>query len=348
MQPRRFLLFAPRRFGPLTSKTANAFIRYRNTEVVAVLDPSQAGKTAQQVLGYGGEIPVVASLTEALVFKPDVLVIGIAPTGGRLDPGWRGDLLQALRQGMEVWNGLHYFLADDPEFRPFRDLIRDLRRPPEKLQVARGIWKKRRSRVLLTVGSDANVGKMTTSLELQRVLQARGLPTLFVGTGQTGIALSGRGVAVDAIVSDFVAGAIEAELEQVDGQTPLIIVEGQGALNHIGFSGVTLGLLHGTMPDAMIFCHQPGRLKNAFGDPIPPVKLLVEWHEALLRPFKPARVLGVSLFLDPVSEGEQAAIIARIRRETGLPVEDLVNQPTGVLASTILEFLHLRPRRGFK
>lgn len=337
-KPRRFLLYAPQRFGPLTSKTANAFLRYRRSEVVAVLDPAQAGKMAEQVVGFGGAVPVVADLHQALQLNPDVLVIGIAPTGGGLDPDWRPDLQAALEAGLEVWNGLHHFLADDPQFQDFAHQIWDLRRPPEELHVARGHWKKRRSRVILTVGSDANVGKMTAAIQLQRGLAAQGVSSLFIGTGQTGIALSGRGVAVDAVVSDFVAGAIEAELDKVDGQAQVLIVEGQGALNHIGFSGVTLGLLHGCLPDAMIFCHQPDRLKNAYGDPIPPLRMLIDWHESLLQPFKPAKVLGVALMLGPGSPGEDAAVKARIRRETGLPVEDLVQDPTGVLIGAIRKF----------
>lgn len=337
---RRFILYAPGdRFHPLGSKTANGLILFREAEVVAIIDECKVRKTAQDVLGYGGAIPIVADVAEALKFDPDTLVVGVAPIGGAAKPEWIPELKKALEAGLEVWSGLHHFLADREEFKPFQHQIWDARRSPKDLKIARGSWQGRKSKIILTIGSDSNVGKMTTALRLQQQLKNMGLNSIFVGTGQTGMMISGRGVAVDAIVSDFVNGATEAEIDKVDGQAPLIIVEGQGAVTHIGYSGVTMGLLHGAMPDAYILAHQPSRLVDDYDLPLPGLKEVINLHEALMRPFKPAKVLGVNLYSKDMSLDESKQACASIAAETDLPVEDMVRSPNGSVAENVLRTL---------
>jgi len=336
---RRFILYAQDRLHPLGSKTANGLILFRQDEVLAIIDGSKAGKTSEEVLGYGGAIPIVADISDAMKFNPDTLVIGVAPIGGAVKPEWVPEIKIALEAGLHVWSGLHQFLGDMEELNSYHELIWDARRSPKNLKVAQGHWIERKSKVILTIGSDSNVGKMTTALMLQQQLKDIGLDSIFVGTGQTGMMISGRGVAVDAIVSDFVNGATEAEIDKVDGLAPLIIVEGQGAVTHIGYSGVTMGLIHGAMPDAYVLAHQPSRLVDDYNHPLPEIKEVIELHEALMRPFKPAKVLGVNLYSKDMNPAESQQACQSLYAETDLPVEDMVRAPKGIVAAKVLRDL---------
>ena len=343
MPERRFLVFAPEYLGPLSSKTANGLIRFRKEEVVAVYDPSKSGRVVQDILGYGGDIPIVASFEEGLAFKPDTVVVGIAPSGGRLREAWFPFLKSALEQGLEVWSGLHDFLTNYPDLKPYAERIWDLRKPPADAVVAKGHWKSRQSKVLLSVGADCNIGKMTASLTLQNQLKQLGVESVFVGTGQTGMAICGRGVAVDAVVADFIAGSIETEIMKVDGQAPLIIVEGQGTMTHQGFSGVTAGLLHGTMPDFMLMVHQPSRITDDFGVTIPEMDYLVGLHEQLLKPFSQGTVEAISIYSKDMTKAESSAACSDLSAQTGLVVEDMVRLPDESIARHIKSLLETGP-----
>ena len=336
---RRFVLYAQNRLHPLGSKTANGLIRFRQDEVSVIVDASKAGQTAQDVLGYGGYIPIVAHISEALEYQPDTLAVGVAPIGGAIKPEWIPEIKTALDAGLNVWAGLHHFLGEIDELQKYQHLIWDVRKAPPGLKVAQGHWRERKSKIILTVGSDSNVGKMTTALTLQKQLKEIGLDSIFVGTGQTGMMISGRGVAVDAVVSDFVNGATEAEIDKVDGQAPLIIVEGQGAVTHLGYSGVTMGLIHGAMPDAFVLAHQPRRLIDDYDHPLPDLPYVIQLHETLMSPFKPARVLGINLYSKDMSLEESQQACESVYEKTGLAVEDMVKSPKRIVAEKILRDL---------
>jgi len=333
---RKFALYTQNRLNALGSKTANGLIMFRHDEVVVIIDRSKAGMTAEEVLGYGGDIPIVADVNAALEYNPDTLVVGIAPIGGAINSRWIPELKLALEANLEVWAGLHNFLSDIEELKSFKELIWDVRRPPEDLRIARGSWKNRKSKVLLTIGSDSNVGKMTTALTLQMHLKELGLESLFIGTGQTGMMISGRGVSVDAVISDFINGSIEAEIDKVDGQAPLIIVEGQGAITHMGYSGVTMGLLHGCMPDGMVIAHQPSRLLDAYDQHLPSLRTVIDLHESLLEPFKKSKVLGINLYSKGLSAEATEWECISINNHIGLPVEDMVKAPKRVVAENVI------------
>jgi len=211
----RFLIIADGEFGPLSSKTANSCIRYFPERIVAVLDRKQAGQTVQDVLGFGGKIPIVADFERgiALGTGATAVLIGIAPAGGRLPDEWKAWLRTAIERKLEIWSGLHTFIGDDPELGPLARAhgvrILDARRPPPNLPIADGRAAEVDALVVLAVGSDCNVGKMTAQLQLRDALVQRGHKTSFVATGQTGIFIEGWGIAVDAVVADFIAGAAE-------------------------------------------------------------------------------------------------------------------------------------------
>jgi uncharacterized NAD-dependent epimerase/dehydratase family protein len=341
---RRILALAEGRFSPLKSKTANGAIAYLPGEVVGVVDSTKAGLTAQQVLGYGGQIPVVRSLKEGLSLHPSHLLIGIAPSGGFLPEAWRETIREALRARLHVLSGLHTILSDDSEFaqlaREYGATLTDYRKIlPESEVVAKGTWRTRNAKVILTVGSDCNIGKMTTILEVHKDLVRRGLKADFVATGQTGMMIRGRGVAVDSLVGDYIAGAVEHEIDRsVEEGYEYILVEGQGALTHMGYSGVTLGLLHGSMPDAMILCHQPTRLKDDYGLPLPDLDKIIQLHQDVVRYFKRTDVVAIGLNSVGLSDEESQSAAERIGKSTGLPTVDAFRFGPSQLTEAVIKY----------
>ena len=344
---RRILALAEGRFGPVTSKTANGAIMYLPGEVIAVIDSQKQGLTAQDVLGYGGTIPVVGSVKEGLGLGPTHLLIGIAPTGGRLPEAWRAVIREALAGGLHILSGLHTILSDDPEFaslaRSAGVTITDYRKiPPEAEVVAQGTWRTRTAKTVLTVGTDCNIGKMTTILEVQDELIRRGFKVDFVATGQTGILIRGRGMSVDSVVGDYIAGSVEREIDRSTSEGyEIILVEGQGALTHMGYSSVTLGLMHGTMPDAMILCHQPSRLKDNYGLPLPDLRRLIRLHEDIVRFFRETKVAGIGLSSVGLTDEESQRFAASIEAETGLPAVDAVRFGASKLVDALISVLNL-------
>lgn len=340
----RFLALAEGAFGPITSKTANGCIRYSPERVVAILDSTRAGQSAQEVLGFGGEIPVIATLEEGLSLEPTALLVGVAPTGGQLPAPWRATIAAALRAGLDVWSGLHYFLADDPLLAEAAGeagaRIFDLRRPPRDLGVAAGRVREVAATVVLTVGSDCNIGKMTAQVQLRDALRARGERVAFAATGQTGILVEGWGIAVDAVIADFIAGASERLVLQAAATADIVLVEGQGSIIHPSYSGVTFGLMHGSLPHAMVFCHQPSRksINKQEWVPIPSLTELIQMHEAALRPLRPSRVIAIALNTFDLSEEEARAAIAAAEAETGLPATDPVRYDPAPIADAIIDF----------
>ncbi|MBI4548658.1 MAG: DUF1611 domain-containing protein [Ignavibacteriae bacterium] len=341
---RRIVILAEGKFSPLESKTANQVIRYIPEEVVGVIDSRQAGRTAQGVLGFGEAIPVFADLRTSLQQKPNTLLIGIAPMGGRLPESWRATIKEAMALKLDIISGLHTLLSDDEEFSRLASQhkvrIHDLRKVPSEYEViAQGLWKTRKAKTILTVGTDCNVGKMTASLELHREFAKRGLKSDFVATGQTGILLSGKGIAVDHVLSDYVAGAIELEVEKsVKQGNEYIHVEGQGSLTHQSYSSVTLGLLHGVMPDAMIMVHHPARHIDDYDFPIDDVKKLIELHEMMIAPFKPSNVVGIAMNTVMMTAQQAEAAKRDLERETGLPVANVLASEVKVLADALLKY----------
>ena len=343
----RFVILADGQFGPLTSKTANSCIRYFPERIVAVLDRDTAGKTVQDVLGFGGAIPVVADFADAVRRGggATAVLIGIAPPGGRLPDAWRGWLRSAIESQLEIWSGLHTFIGDDPELGPLAKAkgvrILDVRKPPPDLPVADGRAAEVDAFVILAVGSDCNVGKMTAQLQLRDELVKRGRRTSFVATGQTGIFIEGWGIAVDAVVADFIAGAAERLVLQGADGNDIVLVEGQGSLIHPGYSGVTLGLLHGSCPDAMILCHQSSR--EFIGDyhgrepwvKIPPLTELVAIHERAAAPVHPSKVIGICLNTYDLDEAAARKAVERAAQETGLPATDPVRFDSTPLVEAI-------------
>jgi uncharacterized NAD-dependent epimerase/dehydratase family protein len=256
----RIAILAHERF-PDSAKTATGILRYSDDEVVAVLDRTDPGSRVSDYIPDVQDAPIVESIDD--VDDIDALVVGIAPIGGGFDESWRPDVRGALERGCDVVAGLHYFLADDEEF---ADLaaehgcdIWDVRKPPDDLTVSDGTAGEVDAHVVLTVGSDCSAGKMTTTFKLAERARERGVDAGIVPTGQTGIMVEQYGIAVDRVISDFAAGAVEKMVEEKAQDHDVLFVEGQGALGHPAYSGVTTSILHGAMPDELVFCHVAGQ-----------------------------------------------------------------------------------------
>ena len=333
---RHIVILAEGQFGAHSAKTAYGVIRYGRDDVVAVLDSTRAGENVASYLP-GHDIPILATLSEALAspVRPDSLLIGIAPTGGRLPAEWRTIIGDAIAAGLDVLSGLHTFVGDDPEFAAAANArgtaIIDYRRPPDRLETAVGRPHGPGKRVILTVGTDCAIGKMSVALELRRAAVAAGDRASFVPTGQTGMMIEGWGVAVDRLISDFSQGTIEWLVEQGEALGDWVIVEGQGSLDHPAYSSVTLALIHGATPHAMIMVHKPGLASHDFDHlpeasfPIAQLAPFLELHERVARLVAPSAVVGVALNTSLYPDDDDARrIIDEVAAETGLPAADPV------------------------
>jgi len=336
--PRRLIILTEGQTDPIEAKTAVAVMRYGKDEVVALLDSTQVGKTAQQLLGVGGDIPIVARLDDAPT--ADTLLIGIAPAGGRLPSAWRATLLDAIGRGWNIVSGLHDFLSDDPELAAAAEhhgaRLHDVRKNRER-DVARRQGIRSNCLRIQTVGQDCSVGKMVVAVEVARALARRGHDAKFVATGQTGIMIEGDGCPVDCVVADFLNGAVE-KLVLANQQHDILLIEGQGSITHPRYSPVTLGLLHGAMPQGMILCYEAGRKTISGMDSVPlvPLSRLRNLYEKTAGIMHPSRVIGIALNGRLLSAGQMDEERAKIRDELGLPVCDVYRDGPDVLVDAVL------------
>jgi uncharacterized NAD-dependent epimerase/dehydratase family protein len=347
----RLAIYAEGLFAKHTGKTAHGVIRYGTREVVAVIDSSCAGRTAVEVEPFAMKpVPIVATLGEALDKGPDTLLIGAAPPGGKLDPSWKATLLAAIDAGLSLEAGLHTQLNHDPELREAAERkgveLRDLRQAPLDLSVPQGPYSRPdHVRVVHSVGSDTVIGKKVVTLELDMAARERGVKSVYVPTGQTGVAIAGWGIAVDHVISDYVAGAGERLVLEGAERGDLLFVEGQGALFHPAYSGVTLGLLHGSAPDLLVLVHKPNATHNRnYPDlPIPQLNELIAAYENVAAPVRPTKVAAIALNTSDLDEDAARAAIADAERETGLPADDVVRFGAERVLQAVLDALDKQP-----
>jgi uncharacterized NAD-dependent epimerase/dehydratase family protein len=334
---KRYLILAEGHSAdPHYGKTARGVIRYGPDPVVAILDSQRAGQTDDG-------IPVVGTVDDSLSFDPTTALVGVATQGGRFPPAWRELLKSCIAKGLDVESGLHEFISDDPELSELAGRygveLRDLRKPPEGINVPTGENLRVPARIVLTVGSDCAIGKKTVAVELDLEARRRGLASVFVPTGQTGIAIAGWGIAIDAVIADYVAGASEwLVVEGARRGGELLFVEGQGSLVHPAYSGVTLGLIHGSAPHLFVLCHRAGaeEIEGYPGHRLPSLGELVELHERIALPARPARVAALALNTAGLDDVEAAEAIRAAEAETGLPSDDPVRFGAGGLLNAIL------------
>ena len=325
---KRFVVLCHDAFNYIKNKTGNMLIRYRPDEVVAVIDREKVGNSCEKEIGVGGDTPILANFNAALPYKPDTLVIGNATQGGFITEEYRDEIANAINAGCDVISGMHQFLNDDDDLKSRAEergvKLIDLRRPPSPPHFPTGSWQNRKIPVMLIVGTDCDTGKMTTAWELSERLKDRGRRVEFIGTGQTGILLSGSGVPIDAVKADFMAGEIEYLIDNVPNDTELIIVEGQGALTNQFYAGVTLGLMHGAMPDYMLMTHDPTRDLDVTDFPMTTMKHVMDLHLDLMKSFKQSRFVGINLLTFAFDNQKALKIIEDSRKEFNMETTDLI------------------------
>ncbi|QDV21763.1 DUF1611 domain-containing protein [Aureliella helgolandensis] len=341
---RRMVLLTWGHSNPHTGKTASGLLRYCPDECIAVYDPDNVGRTAQELLEAGGTTPVIGSLDD--VSNPKTLVMGIAPPGGKIPVAWRAVILDAISRGMDVLSGLHDFLSNDAELMAAAKArgvtITDVRKNTFH-DIARRQGLNSTCCRLHTVGHDCSIGKMLASLEIARGLAARGRDAHFVATGQTGIMVSGAGLPIDCVVADFVSGAAE-QLVLDTQHHDIILVEGQGSLVHPSYAAVTLGILHGCQPHGLIFVFEAGRevVGGLEHVPLPSLARQRELFETMASIYQPCQTIGLAMNGRKLSPPAAAELARRVEDELELPVVDIVRDGPDRLLDTAEAFYDSR------
>jgi len=328
-ESRRLAILAHEKF-PDRAKTALGVMRYSDDRTVAVIDRDTAGDRVHDHTDTVPDAPIVDSF-EAVDGEVDALLIGIAPIGGGFDESWRPDVRAALEQGIDVVAGLHYFLHEDEEFATLAAEhgadIHDVRKPRPDIGVAEGRADEIDAEVVLTVGTDCSVGKMTATCELVEAARDAGIDAGFIPTGQTGIMIAGWGNPVDRVVSDFTAGSVEEMLLERGDEHDVLFVEGQGSIVHPAYSAVTCGILHGSMADELVLCHEAGReVVHGYEEfDLPPVADYVGLYEDLARPVHETEVVAGMLNTKEVADDAAARdAVATFGDELDAPATDPV------------------------
>jgi len=340
------LLLADGQLGTVGAKTAACFVRYRGEDAAVVLDATHAGQTVEDILGYGGSIPIVANVEEAKVFEPRIAVVGVAPRGGTLDAALQGRILECIDAGMDIVNGLHVHLSEDKRFQEAlgysRSRIWDVRHVPQEGGVATGKGCVTGAKTVLLVGTDCSVGKMTVAVELYREALRRGIHASWAATGQTGMILRERGIAIDAVIGDYMSGAAESLVNFEGRSKDIVLVEGQGSLFHPGYGAVTLALMLGVMPDCMVLVHDVCKetIKGYDEIAIPPLREVIQHHQRIMRPFKEVPFAGVALKTGGLDEREAKRRILEAGRDTALPAGDVLRFGSREILDGIVECLH--------
>jgi uncharacterized NAD-dependent epimerase/dehydratase family protein len=309
-------------------KTGLAFLRYSEATIVAVIDSESAGESLPALTGIAVDVPIVASVVEALAYKPDVLLIGIAPSGGALSPHDWQEVKQGVEAGLSLVNGLHTPMQGIVESLQEGAWIWDIRQEPASVQIGKGRARDLSCQRMLMVGTDMAVGKMSAGIELYRASQRRDWKTQMVATGQAGLMLFGRGVALDAVRVDFAAGAVEQAVLEAGCECDWLWIEGQGSLLHPG-STATLPLLRGAQPTGLILVHRVGQefVRNCPDIQIPPLAEVVKLYEAVASAggaFGEVKVKGIALNTGHLDDEAAKTAIAQTSAATGLPCSDVV------------------------
>jgi uncharacterized NAD-dependent epimerase/dehydratase family protein len=279
------------------------------------------------------------TLAQAKAAGVKTLVIGVANRGGVISPAWKKVLVAALEEGFDLASGLHNLLRDEEDLaavaRATGRQLHDVRVPVVDYPIANGV--KRAGRRMLAVGTDCSIGKMYTALCVEKEMRARGMKATFRATGQTGILITGDGVPLDAVIADFMAGSIEWLTPDNDADH-WDLIEGQGSLFHISYSGVTLALIHGGQPDALVLCHEPTRthLRGLPGYGMPTLEALRDLSLTMARMANPAcQVVGVSINTRDLAEDEALAYLAAVEARMGLPATDPFRFGAGKLVDAL-------------
>ncbi|HKL28764.1 MAG TPA: DUF1611 domain-containing protein [Natrialbaceae archaeon] len=338
----RVAILAHEKF-PGRAKTAIGILRYAEYDVAAVLDRDAAGTRVRDHIADAQDAPIVESMDE--VEGPiDALIIGISPIGGDFDDSWRPDVRAAIGRGCDVYSGLHYFLSEDEEFAALAEEhdvdLWDVRDPPDDLDVSKGVAADVDAEIVLTVGTDCASGKMTVTMELVEALNEAGHDAAAIPTGQTGIMIEDWGIPIDRTISDFTAGAVERMILEKGDDHAYLVVEGQGSIVHPAYSAVTCGILHGSMADQIVLCHEAGREAiHGYEDfELPPISEYVDLYEDLAAPVHETEMVAGALNTRELDDDETAReVVEEFAGDLGAPAIDPIRFDSKPLVEAITE-----------
>ncbi len=337
----RVVLLAHEKFTKMGGKTARGVYFYSSHEIVGIIDRTLSGRYADEFFPGRRHVRIYSNIEE-IKDDYDALIIGVAPIGGKLPDAWRDEIKYALEHGKKVISGLHDFLSEDSEFKKIAEIsgaeIWDVRKPPETLRVADGSGRGVNS--VLIAGTDCSVGKMITAVELTNEARRRGVNAGFVATGQTGIMVGAdAGYVLDRIPGDFMAGAMEELVVNVAKNKEIVFVEGQGALTHPAYSGVTLAILHGSYPKKIILAHDPKRKEHHDypGFKIPNLEWQIETYERLAEKVSGGKVVGIAVDGEKMSDEEYEKYRNIMEEKLGMPVVDVLRDGAGRLFDKLQE-----------
>ena len=321
---------------PARAKTADGILRYAQYKTAGVIDSQCQKSEVKEILKINKKIPVFKTIQQAQEkAKANTLIIGIAPEGGQLPKQFLNDLIWALENGLDIVSGMHTPLCSFPQLKKSAKKhlrkIWETRIPPKNLPLASCQAYQIKKPIVLTVGTDAAIGKLTTTYELVQMAKKKGFKSCLIPTGQTAIMIEGWGITIDKCEGDFMAGAVEKMILEKEKNNPdIYFVEGQGSLFHPAYSTTALALIHGACPTHLVLVHRPQR-KRITGCQLLPVpkiqKAIQSYEKAVLPDFRKTKVVAVSLNTQGLNEDQAKKIIEKIKRETGLPTTDLIRWP---------------------
>jgi uncharacterized NAD-dependent epimerase/dehydratase family protein len=335
---KQIVILAEKKLDPIISKMAVVAIRYLTDQIVAVIDSTYAGKTVQEVLGFGGDIPIYSSLDESFRHQPNTLIIGVSPRGGSVPSEWYPVIIKAIQNRLNIISGLQESLASIPEFnvlsKKYGTKILDLKKTKESIVMAKGRAKNFRSKIVLTLGTNHNAGKLITTLELVKEFQRMGKSADWLPTGQTGIMIKGKGIPLEMVRGQNISGEIETATAKIDGNYEYIVIQGQGALHNAALAPVSMALLQGTLPDVMVLCHRytdNGPVREYIASLIP-------IYENILSYFKPAKIAAVSLNTYKLNDDKAMHVIQELSQQLHIPVTDPLRFGAQGLADTLVTY----------
>ena len=331
---RRIIIHTDKPLRPVTSKIECELIRYLNSEIIGIIDSTNAGKTVDEVLGFGGDIPIASTFDEFLTLKPNYLLIGASSFIGTFPMEWYPMIIKALQMRVHILNGLHQPLSSLAEFdllaKKYKANIIDLRQRGEKPIKFRNLTKKIQAKKVLMAGSNENGGELSTTIELVKMIHKNGISADWIPTGLSSRLIKGKGFIAESLIGDLISGYIEADLIEREQKFEYLFVEGQGSISDPIKASVTMGILHGTKPDAVILCHKVDSAND--------LKYIIEARDnyrQLLKQINGAPIVGISLNTALLSEKEANGLMASAKQKLGIPVADPLRTDLSELLSAV-------------
>jgi len=318
---RRIIIHTDGPLRPVTSKIECELVRYLNSEIIGIIDSSNAGKTVDEVLGFGGEIPIASTLDEFLTLKPNYLLIGASSFKGTFPMEWYPMIIKALQMRVHILNGLHQPLSSLAEFdllaKKYKANIVDLREKGEKPVKYRNLTKNIQAKKVLMAASNENGGELATTLELLDIVHKKGVSADWIPTGLSSRLIKGKGFITESLIGDLISGYVESDLLERDQKFEYLFVEGQGSISDPIKASVTMGILHGTKPDAVILCHKVDSVND-----VKPIFEAYENHQQLMKQINGAPIVGLSLNTALLSENQANEMIESVGQKLEIPVVD--------------------------